>query len=60
MKDDGARGSVPADHLSPLERAKASHRPMRCLDEFMGITERVKVEPHHLAVRARLTQQEDG
>lgn len=26
--------------LSPLEQAKASHRPLRSVDEIVGITER--------------------
>jgi hypothetical protein len=38
-------------HMSPLERAKAKYRPMRSLDEIMGITERVPIDPKHLRTR---------
>ena len=31
------RGRIPAGHMSPLERAKASYRPMLSIDELLGL-----------------------
>jgi len=37
-------GERVAKHLSPMERAKAAYRPLRSVDEMVGITKRAVVD----------------